>query len=384
MTWKKDLKTEVKHNSSNQFSDFEIVHVVESCSGGTLSAAIHYINEQVDLGAMCTFVYLERQESPSLKKLQEILPSSCKIHPLGESSLKGLIKLCIYLLKELKHTKTKRIYHLHSSWAGLLGKAILGRRRQVNLFYTPHGFSFMRRDISRFLRLCFWLIEYLTNKSSYVHIICTSQHEEELALQAGANTTSVIRNAVDTELLLKIRHCVKRGQSPVPRVGTLGRITEAKNPERFAKLSLMVKNTNQIIWIGDGERDLFGETNYEFIEVTGWLEREYALEQLASLDIFVLLSDWESFPFCVIEAQSMGIPCIVWDFPSARELVSDSIDGFVINSLEDAARLIMEINESPEMANHLQVNSIEKSLTNYSLSIFRRNIEETYMWYVQR
>jgi glycosyltransferase involved in cell wall biosynthesis len=362
----------------NVFSNLEFVHVVESFSGGTMSAAITLINEQVAMGSNCELIYLERKESLDSRSIRQLLPPECKIKCLGNSTPWGLIKMISQLTREIRNLRSNRIYHLHSSWAGMIGKVVLGRTKKSNLFYTPHGFSFIRADIGHFKKKIFFLIEFITNKTSYVDLICTSQYEKSLANKAGKSTSRVLLNSVDTVHLLKLRQEVYSGWSAIPRVGTLGRVTMAKNPERFARLSQLLNSRAKMKWIGDGERELFKTVNGDLFEVTGWLHPAEALKALANLDIFVLLSDWESFPFCVIEAQSMGIPCIIWNFPSAQELVRSGTDGFIASSLSEISKIIDRLLTEVGLVDQIKINAITKAKTDYSLTKFRENMVLAY------
>ena len=54
------------------------------------------------------------------------------------------------------------LIHLHSSWAGLLGRLVpLGRRKIV---YTPHCYAFERRDLSQVVRIGLWLVEKILSR----------------------------------------------------------------------------------------------------------------------------------------------------------------------------------------------------------------------------
>ena len=109
---------------ANVFSKLEFVHVVESFSGGTMSAAVTLINEQVAMGSNCELIYLERKESLDSHSIRQLLPLECKIKSLGNSTPWGLIKLISQLTREIRSLRSNRIYHLHSSWAGLIGKVV--------------------------------------------------------------------------------------------------------------------------------------------------------------------------------------------------------------------------------------------------------------------
>lgn len=54
------------------------------------------------------------------------------------------------------------------------------------------------------------------------------------------------------------------------------------------------------------------------------------LPNVASADYLVQLSDTEGYSYSILEALCVGTPVIVTDFPSAREQVTDGINGFIL------------------------------------------------------
>jgi glycosyltransferase involved in cell wall biosynthesis len=61
---------------------------------------------------------------------------------------------------------------------------------------------------------------------------------------------------------------------------------------------------------------------------------------LGALDVFVLPSSAvESFSNAALEAMSMGRPVILSDIGGAREMIHDSVEGYVVAHMELEARL---------------------------------------------
>jgi amylovoran biosynthesis glycosyltransferase AmsD len=46
--------------------------------------------------------------------------------------------------------------------------------------------------------------------------------------------------------------------------------------------------------------------------------------------VFLLTSNYEGFPLCVIEAMSQGLPCIAYDCPGPRDVIVDGSNGYLI------------------------------------------------------
>jgi glycosyltransferase involved in cell wall biosynthesis len=74
-------------------------------------------------------------------------------------------------------------------------------------------------------------------------------------------------------------------------------------------------------------KDLHLQDNVTFL---GFLNEEEKFAYMKSMDIFVLPSYWESFPFVLIEAMACGKPIISTDVGGIPFAVSDGVNGFLI------------------------------------------------------
>lgn len=101
-------------------------------------------------------------------------------------------------------------------------------------------------------------------------------------------------------------------------VGTVGRITEAKNPFFTIDLvkELVKKHPNiMFLWVGDGELEsdvkeqISRNKLNEYFKLVG--RQKNVEEYLMAMDIFVFPSKWEGLPTSVIEAQASGLKCVI-------------------------------------------------------------------------
>jgi glycosyltransferase involved in cell wall biosynthesis len=77
-------------------------------------------------------------------------------------------------------------------------------------------------------------------------------------------------------------------------------------------------------------------------------------------DILLYPSRVEAYGLAALEALSYGIPVIASNLPSLREIVEDSVDGYIANSDEDYAQKLEEIINSPERLESLSKMACEK------------------------
>lgn len=114
-------------------------------------------------------------------------------------------------------------------------------------------------------------------------------------------------------------------------IGTLARIEQQKNPLFVPKLLSQLPEKVQFLWIGDGSmrEELEAEAQKlgvsDRLMITGWMPD--ARDLLAGLDVFVLPSLFEGFPFAILEAMSAGLPCVVSDVDGTRDSVTDNVCG---------------------------------------------------------
>lgn len=116
-------------------------------------------------------------------------------------------------------------------------------------------------------------------------------------------------------------------------VGTVGRISEQKNPffamDVFAELLNVVPNT-EYWWIGSGELD---KQVTEYADSKGLSKsvrflgnRTDVLDLYQGMDCFFLPSLFEGLPVTGVEAQAMGLPMVVSDTVTNEMVYTDLVD----------------------------------------------------------
>jgi glycosyltransferase involved in cell wall biosynthesis len=55
---------------------------------------------------------------------------------------------------------------------------------------------------------------------------------------------------------------------------------------------------------------------------------------MAQADVFALSSHYEGFGNVVVEAMACGVPVVATSSPGTRDIVSDGVDGFLVDSHE--------------------------------------------------
>lgn len=313
----------------------KILYIVEAMGGGVFTYIVDLANELVNEFDMY-IAYAVRPQTPSNyrdyfdKRIHLIkVQSFCReIKPILE--LKA-IKEVKAIAKEVKPD----IIHLHSSKAGVIGR-IAFKGKNIPLFYTPHGYSFLMANYKPAERIMFKVIETVMAKRNCTTISCSlGEHQETLKMTQNA---TYVNNAINVENLKKSLEKVEKTDHPFT-VFTLGRICFQKNPSLFNSIAEKMPDT-KFLWIGNGElRDVLKSEN---IEITGWINREEALKRSMNADAFILTSLWEGLPISLLEAMYMKKPCIVSDVIGNRDVIHNGENGYVCREVDEFVRAIEE------------------------------------------
>ena len=321
-------KTLKKRMSKTMASKKKLLFVVEAMGGGVFTYIVDLANELIKTYEIYIAYALRSQTPKNYREyfdkrihLIEVKNFTRSINPLKD--LKAILEV-----RRIAEKVQPDIIHLHSSKAGVVGR-ITFNGKEVPLFYTPHGYSFLMENYKPMKRRMFHMIESVMAKRKCTTISCSpGEHQETLKLTKRA---TYVNNGINTTELDKMLAKVKIVDHPFT-VFTLGRICYQKNPELFNKIAEAMPETC-FLWIGDGElRDELKSSN---IEITGWVEREKALQLSMNADVFLLTSLWEGLPISLLESMYMKKLCVVNDVIGNHDVIHNGENGFVCRTVED-------------------------------------------------
>lgn len=311
----------------------KILFIVEAMGGGVFTYIVDLANELVENYDM-SIAYAIRSQTPDNYReyfdkrihLIEVKNFTRSINPLKD--LKAISEV-----KTIAKKIQPDIIHLHSSKAGVVGR-IAFDGKDIPLFYTPHGYSFLMENYKPTKRWLFHTIEALMAKRDCTTISCSpGEHQETLKLTKRA---TYVNNGINTLELDKMLEKVERVDHPFT-VFTLGRICYQKNPKLFNAVAEAIPEV-RFLWIGEGE--LRDELKAQNIEITGWVDREKALSLSMNADVFVLTSLWEGLPISLLESMYMKKLCVVNDVIGNHDVIENGRNGFVCRNKEDFVKAI--------------------------------------------
>lgn len=323
----------------------KILHITEAMGGGVANIMSLLAQAQVKQGHEVIVAHSIRPDTPK-EQLGELFPSPiCRQELTMVTEIRPLadLKSLFSVIRLLNQTKPD-VIHLHSSKAGVLGRIaarVLGMQRKV--FYTPHGLSFLRQDVSQQKQRLFRSIERFVGACGGTIVACSASEAGLVKQSLGNQQVVFVENSVDVERVPAKQYPVS--PQHIVQVVTSGRICYPKAPWRFANLAMKTMGSNlRFKWLGDGEllHELYVHQGKlpANLEIAGWLPRADLYTELLKADIFVLPSLWEGMPLALIEAQVIGLPCVVTDVTGCRDVVEDGVTGFVC---KDEAELLEKL-----------------------------------------
>lgn len=305
-------------------------------------------------------VFLACAEGPYFKEMQDEGFHMINNPISRNANIINHIKSFRSTVKLLKSLRVD-ILHVHTPIAALIGR-LAARVAKVPLtIYTAHGFYFHENTPS-FRKKLLILLEKIGARCGDF-IMCVSSEDAQTTLTEKITSSSkvaYIGNGVDTAHYNPHRFDIEsrihlRKEFGIPEdaavFGIMGRLVREKGFFEFFEAAAIVKSQfpeSHFMVIGDllpsdydgnkvAMKQRIEELNLkDSITFVGMVDDP--APALACCDVFTLPSYREGMPISLLEAMSMGIPCIATNIRGCREEVVDGETGFLV-PIKDAKTL---------------------------------------------
>jgi glycosyltransferase involved in cell wall biosynthesis len=223
------------------------------------------------------------------------------------------------------------IVHLHSSFAGAVGRPIaLLRRRRPRVVYCAHGWAFLM-DIPAWKRQAYAVIERALCRYTDV-VVNISRYEDQQAKVYGISPEKcvVVRNAISPNPSQECATNPFGGDSI--NLLFVGRLDRQKGLDLLLRVMARVQDLPIHLYvIGARVRDGSAVAPPPNVTMLGWLPRRELDAYYAAADAVVMPSRWEGFGLVAIEAMRNGTAVIVSDRGALPELVEHDQTGYVFS-----------------------------------------------------
>lgn len=276
------------------------------------------------------------------------------------------------------------IVHCHSSKAGAIGRVAAKRRKVPSVFYTPHAYSFLSKEIGKYKKRIYILIERILSRAYTTKTFTVSKGELDEALNENIDKKekfTVIYNAIENTGFISKEECRKRLGLPPDAfvIGNLARLEFQKDPMLFLKSIEPIENTckkSTFVWIGDG--NLKNEVMHQ-ITAMGLENKVYLLGfrknadvLVGAFDVFLSTSHYEGLPYALIESIRAGVPIVATNVVGNNEIVQEGKNGYLfdnqdMNDLGLIVKSASELNSSSIKKNYNSRFSVDKMISKISL-----------------
>lgn len=245
-----------------------------------------------------------------------------------------LVKRWVFLRKYLRESKPD-IIHLHMALSIYILSANLSK--DIKMFRTVHNEPKKRWDNSPGRKIDFWATKMMVKKHKLQFITLHEEMRKEVNELFGVNNSLVLNNGIDFSAFenTQSREAV-REREKIPKdafvVGHVGRFNKQKNHklivETFAEIYKQNKNAF-LLMIGNGS--LQKETEERLKELG--LEQRYRIlsnrtdipDLMNAMDKFLFPSNYEGLGIVLIEAQKVGLECLISHVVPDAAIVSNFV-----------------------------------------------------------
>lgn len=278
------------------------------------------INKDIFDTTVCTF---ERGELVNTLRDKGIKTSVVS----ERNHVKHFVKLVSFFVKS-----NFNVVHSHSGGYACLAAKIAGSKY---IIYTKHGIGFTAEELSRrsFLRkLRDGIVDYCVTR--YIALTYYDKYVMTKVLRVKAEKVRVIHNGIDPLYGVRTSGLSVTGR---PVIGTVARLVRQKGIrfliEAAAKIKQRCPNVKILIVGGGTEeaslRDLVRKMELdEQIRFLGYM-RDSA-RAIKAMDVFVLPSVWEGFPYVLLEAMMLKKPIVATDIFGVNEIIKHNESGILV------------------------------------------------------
>lgn len=361
----------------------KILHVTEAFGGGVLEYFTILLNQE-NINHDHHLLVCKRNEC-SYDFTNRFHPKANIYEIVRDAGFLGGLLTLFKLATAIKRMAIKEefdIVHLHSTWAGFLGRIALWFCPSVKIVYTPHGLSFLNKK-AMIKSWFYYCVEWLLAGGKSAILACS--HSELEKLNGFRSPKAFLRNPAPCIDLSKIIPHEKF--KPTFLIIGIGRLCEQKNPHLFAEASrtILAENLNvKIIWIGDGEPVYLESLRTAGVEVLGWLAKSELFRYMASANLILSTSTWEGLPLTLTEALALGIPVVATDCVGNVDAVQHGVNGFLATDLRQICFFVQQIIESPSLQILLSKGAVNLCKNKFLPSEYARKIELFYEEYFYR
>ncbi len=245
-----------------------------------------------------------------------------------------LAKRWIFLRNYLR-TESPDVLHLHMALSPYVLFAGLGKN--IKMLRTVHNEPKKRWDNSPGRRFDFWATKKLVKKHKLQFITLHDEMRKEVDELFGVDNSLVLNNGIDFSVFEKaLPKDVVRKREGIPAdayvIGHVGRFNKQKNHKLLVETFAEIYKKNEkafLLMIGNGSLQ---QQTEDRLKELGLQDRYMILSKrtdipdlMNAMDKFVFPSNYEGLGIVLIEAQKIGLECVISHVVPDAAIVSNLV-----------------------------------------------------------
>jgi len=252
--------------------------------------------------------------------------------------------------------------------------------------------DFQKSKKTSITRLLCYAEKFVAKISDEIVVPCNYLKKLIVGWGIPSEKITVIPNAIDLQYYVNNGDLTKKnlGFGDFRIILTAGRLVPWKGIDALIKIMPEIRKKipkTLLVIIGDGPEmpklrklaQVYGIT--DFVIFTGRIERELVLKYMKSSDIFVLFSQYEGMPHTILEAMACGTPVIASNKCGNPEIIKDSINGFLVNSLDELKEKILFSLSHPKDMEKIRQNALD-TVKQYSWEQHLNKLEKIFFSHI--
>lgn len=291
--------------------------------------------------------------------------------------------LIFYNLRQFLKKNQPDIVHTHLGHADLI-TMISSIGLSGKYFSTMHNIYFKKNRVDNFYFLTYRLFSRTFAKKFHFIAISTSVYNHLLyTLKIDKHKIHLLYNAIK---LNKDKNCHNINVNNKFNLLFVGRLTKQKNVELLINAIPILKTHIPNIILNIVGEGVLKEKLAEIVSLLNINDRVRFFNFVddpspffQKSDLFVLPSIFEGFGIVVLEAFNNCLPVLASDIEGPKELISDSINGFLFksNDLDDLVYKIMYIYNNQYLLDNIKLNALN-FVKNFSIEVHVKNLNDIY------
>lgn len=188
----------------------------------------------------------------------------------------------------------------------------------------------------------------------------------------------VVPNLIDVDETGAMADDGRRTADEKPYLIFIGKLNPFKGADWLPEILKQSGVDLPLVVAGDGElKDALARCKQ--IELRGWLSNAETLALLARAQVLLFPSRWaEPLARTLLEAQALGVPVIACDTGGTRDIISNTVNGLLVNSVDEFAGALRRLVSDAALRARFSENAKRAAQEKFDARVVTARVEAVY------